>query len=125
VASHHLRVSSGSVNQRQHLQLVVKPGVAPDAGDGRTAAKADRSLASQSWHRGYPPSIAAQGLTHAHDRQRDHPTSRPYHVLLDGGTMLRDPTRKPLLGGARELLARGVDPQTPLVMRRAGSVTDG
>jgi hypothetical protein len=122
-ASHHLRVPSGSVSQRPHLQLVVKPGVAPDPGDGRAAAKADRSLASQSWHRASTPQSP----------RRDH----PMHMIVTETTQRRanttpSSTKAPRCASrpgnhslmARALLGRGFDPQTPLVMRRAASAAD-
>ena len=64
-------------------------------------------------------------ITRACHPDRDH----AMHIIVTETTQRRgkyhaqlcEPTRQPLLDGARELLGRGVDPQTPLVMRRAGS----
>jgi hypothetical protein len=40
------------------------------------------------------------------------------------GERLLTTSRQPFLDSARVLLAEGIDPATPLVMRRAGSQTD-
>jgi hypothetical protein len=47
-----------------------------------------------------------------------------FHARLEDGTELCKSTRQPLLDGTRELLKRGVDPQTRLVMRHEGSPVD-
>jgi len=43
--------------------------------------------------------------------------------LEDGSTVVAS-SRQPLVDSARELLARGVDPATPLAMRHAGKAYD-
>lgn len=47
-----------------------------------------------------------------------------YQARLDDGSELVKSSRQPFLDGARELLRRGIDPVTPIVMRRPGSATD-
>jgi hypothetical protein len=47
-----------------------------------------------------------------------------YEARLEDGSLLCRNTRQPFFDGARELLRRGIDPQTRIVMRHKKSNTD-
>lgn len=51
------------------------------------------------------------------------PSEQHYEITVDG-RLLSDSVRDPLTDGARILLAEGVDPAEPLILRHAGSDMD-
>jgi hypothetical protein len=47
-----------------------------------------------------------------------------FNASLEDGAGIVENTRQPLVDGARELIARGIDPKTPLTMRHEGKAHD-